>query len=139
MKMNNRDKRILKELRSSTMLKMDDAEWALIEEEVEKYGIDNLKGYAKSMVEKGMREIAFSMKKATSVKEGDMVSWNSSGGKARGKVIHVMDYGTLDVPDTDFKIKGEKDDPAVLIQLYRDGEPTETQVGHKMSTLKKKK
>ncbi len=39
--------------------------------------------------------------------------------------------------DSSFKITGTEDDPAVLIQLYRDGKPTETKVGHKMSTLKK--
>ena len=66
-----------------------------------------------------------------------MVSWNSSGGRATGKVIHVMDYGTLDIPNVKFKIKGEKDNPAVLIKLYRDGKETDIQVGHKMSSLTK--
>jgi hypothetical protein len=75
--------------------------------------------------------------KARSLKEGDMVSWNSSGGRAEGKVVHVMDYGTLDIPGSSFKIKGEKDNPAVLIQLYRDGKETDIQVGHKMSALRK--
>ena len=79
----------------------------------------------------------YGLEKAKSLKEGDMVSWNSSGGRARGKVIHVMDYGTLDIPNTKFKIKGEKDNPAVLIQLYRDGKETDIQVGHKMSSLTK--
>lgn len=75
--------------------------------------------------------------KARSLKEGDMVSWNSSGGKAEGKVVRVIDSGSLDIPDSSFKIKGEKDNPAVLIQLYRDGKPTDRQVGHKMSALRK--
>lgn len=75
--------------------------------------------------------------KARSLKEGDMVSWNASGGTATGKVIHVMDYGTLDVPNSKFKLKGDKKNPAVLIQLYRDGKPTDTKVGHKMSSLSK--
>ena len=77
------------------------------------------------------------LNKAKSLKEGDMVSWNSSGGRATGKVVHVMDYGTLDIPNSKFKIKGEKDNPAVLIQLYRDGKETDIQVGHKMSSLRK--
>lgn len=72
-------------------------------------------------------------------KEGDMVQWNSSGGTARGKITHVMREGTLGVPDSKFKIKAEPDDPAVLIQIYRDGEETETFVGHKMSTLRSSK
>lgn len=75
--------------------------------------------------------------KADSIKQGDMVSWKSSGVTVTGKVIHVMDYGTLDIKGTNFKLKGEKDNPAVLIQLYRDGKPTDTQVGHKMKTLSK--
>ena len=79
----------------------------------------------------------YGLEKAKSLKEGDMVSWNSAGGTATGKVVHVMDYGTLDIPNVKFKIKGEKDNPAVLIQLYRDGKPTDIQVGHKMSTLTK--
>jgi hypothetical protein len=77
------------------------------------------------------------VEKANSVKQGDMVSWNSSGGKAQGKVVRVVSSGKINVPDSSFKITGTEDDPAVLIQLYRDGKPTETKVGHKMSTLKK--
>jgi hypothetical protein len=77
------------------------------------------------------------MNKATSVAQGDMVSWNSSGGTARGKVIRVVREGKINVPDSSFEINAEEGDPAVLIQLYRDGKPTDTKVGHKMSTLKK--
>jgi len=75
--------------------------------------------------------------KAKSVKSGDMVSWQSSGGKAQGKVVRVVSSGKINVPDSSFTISGTADDPAVLIQLYRDGKPTETKVGHKMSTLRK--
>ena len=72
-----------------------------------------------------------------SISKGDMVSWNSSGGNARGKVIRIVSSGKVNVPDSSFEITGTEDDPAVLIQLYRDGKPTETKVGHKMSTLRK--
>jgi hypothetical protein len=75
------------------------------------------------------------IEKAKSFKEGSMVSWNSSGGTARGKIVHIMREGVLGVPDSKFKINAQPDDPAVLIQIYRDGEETETFVGHKMSTL----
>ena len=71
------------------------------------------------------------------LKVGDMVSWNSSGGRARGKIIKVVRDGEIDVPDSEFVIKGTEDDPAALIRLYRDGEPTDTEVGHKFSTLTK--
>jgi hypothetical protein len=79
--------------------------------------------------------------KPGSVSEGDFVSWNSSGGRARGRVDHVMDYGTLDVPGTDFKLDASEKDPAALITLYEEvsggWRATETQVGHKVATLTK--
>lgn len=78
-----------------------------------------------------------SVNKASSVKQGDMVSWNASGGVARGKVVRVVRDGTLSVPQTTFQLKGDSKNPAVLIQLYRDGKPTDKQVGHKMSSLSK--
>jgi hypothetical protein len=241
-----KDKKILKELRKGPMKSMKDDEYAMIEKEVDEKGIAGLKGYAKSMIEKAMRDMAYSMKdavrkhqehdqashgawagnaaggidsmtqtsldrgkkalegndykammadydkmetkwrkkldkpfdpegpeeygdpqdlastdffrkygafpadvqlyaealppveKANSVKQGDMVSWNSSGGTARGKVVRVISSGKINVPDSSFSIEGTEDDPAALIQLYRDGKPTETKVGHKVSTLKKK-
>lgn len=73
------------------------------------------------------------------IREGSFVSWNSSGGRARGQVEHVMYEGVLGIPDSDFKINAEPDNPAVLIRIWRDTadgwEATETLVGHKMSTL----
>lgn len=210
-----KDKKILKELRNGPMKNMKDEEYAMIEEEVNQKGIAGLKGYAKSMIEKAMRDMAYSMKKAledvakhgehdqashgnwagggakppttpeawgkeedelsakferedvttsdaqgmamaemqrkygtsweklfgvnkaNSVKQGDMVSWNSSGGTARGKIVRIVREGKINVPDSSFEIEGTEDDPAALIQLYRDGKPTDTKVGHKVSTLKK--
>ena len=70
---------------------------------------------------------------------GDMVSWNSSGGRARGKITRVTSDGTLDVPDSSFSVTGTPDDPAALIRVYRDNEPTDTIVGHKFSTLTKER
>lgn len=73
--------------------------------------------------------------------EGDFVSWNSSGGRARGRVEHIMREGTLGVPDSSFSINATPEDPAALIRIYRqsDGEwqETETLVGHRFSTLTK--
>jgi hypothetical protein len=132
-----KDMKILKELRQNSLKSMKDEEYAMLEEQVMKMGINGLKGYAKSMIEKGMRDMAYQMKKALSVTSGDMVTWNSSGGSASGKVIRVVANGKINVPDSSFTIEGTEDDPAALIQLYRDGKPTETKVGHKVSTLKK--
>ena len=74
--------------------------------------------------------------KADSVRVGQMVSWNSSGGTARGKVKRVIRSGSYNVPGTDVTINGTEEDPAVVITLYRDGEATDTTVAHRMSTLR---
>lgn len=79
--------------------------------------------------------------KADSVRVGDFVSWGSSGGTARGKVERVVRSGSIDVPGSDFTINAEEGNPAVLIRVYRKGAdgwaPTDTKVGHKMSTLRR--
>ena len=70
---------------------------------------------------------------------GDFVSWNSSGGRARGKIERIERDGTIDIPDSTFKVIGTEEDPAALIRVYQrqdDGfEPSDTLVGHKFSTL----
>ena len=76
------------------------------------------------------------MDKADSVRVGQMVSWNSSGGRATGKVERVIRNGEYNVPNSDFTITGTPDAPAAVIRLYRDGKPTDTMVGHKVSTLR---
>lgn len=68
---------------------------------------------------------------------GDFVSWNSSGGIARGQIEHIMREGVLGIPDSSFSINATEDDPAALIRVWRDDEPTETLVGHKFSELRK--
>ena len=74
--------------------------------------------------------------KVSNVRVGDMVSWNSSGGTARGKVTRVVRNGKIKVPNSSFTITGTPEDPAVAIRVYRDGKPTDTIVGHKMKTLR---
>ena len=75
------------------------------------------------------------------LKVGDFVRWSSSGGNAQGKITKVVRDGQIDVPDSEVVIKGENDDPAALIQIYREGddgwEGTDVYVGHRFSTLKK--
>jgi HK97 family phage major capsid protein len=71
------------------------------------------------------------------LKVGDFVEWNSSGGMARGQIEHVMLEGTLGIPDSEFSIDATPEDPAALIRIFRDGEATETLVGHRFSTLTK--
>lgn len=71
----------------------------------------------------------------------DFVSWNTSGGRARGQIERIERNGSINVPDSDFTIEGSEDDPAALIRIWREGEEgyeaSETLVGHKFSTLTK--
>ena len=72
---------------------------------------------------------------------GDFVSWGSSGGRARGRIVRIVRDGNINVPDSDFVITGTPDDPAALIRLYQEvdneWQATSTLVGHKFSTLRK--
>ena len=72
---------------------------------------------------------------------GDFVSWDSSGGEAYGKIERIERDGSIDVPDSDFTINGDADDPAALIEVYREGEDgyeaSGRMVGHRFSTLTK--
>jgi hypothetical protein len=76
------------------------------------------------------------MSKAEGVRVGQMVSWGSSGGTARGKVKRIIRNGSYNVPDSDFTISGTPDNPAVVIEIYRDDKPTGRMVGHRMDTLR---
>lgn len=77
----------------------------------------------------------------TELEIGDYVSWNTSGGRARGEIVEIERDGTINVPDSSFTITGTPDDPAALIQVYQrvEGgwEDTDVFVGHKFSTLTK--
>ena len=70
---------------------------------------------------------------------GDFVSWNSSGGRARGRILDIVQDGVINVPDTDFEITGTAVDPAALIMVYEEvsggWRESGTKVGHKFSTL----
>lgn len=82
------------------------------------------------------------VQKAKKFSRGDSVSWNSSGGRARGKITRVITSGSTAVPNTSFTISGTEDNPGALIRVYRpDNEgkykPTDTIVGHRFNTLTK--
>lgn len=72
---------------------------------------------------------------------GDFVSWNSSGGEAYGKIDRIERDGEINVPDAEVTVSGDEDDPAALIEVYREGEdgyePSGVMVAHKFSTLNK--
>lgn len=100
---------------------------------------------SEEMSEEGMAEAELpeteDRAKPGDLKVGDYVSWNSSGGRARGQVEHIMREGTLGVPDSEFSIEASEEDPAALIRIFREGgegwAATETLVGHRFSTLTK--
>ena len=106
----------------------------LISEEVEDEEEDSQENLEEDNLEEDRAE-------PDSLEVGDSVSWNSSGGRARGVIERIERDGTINVPDSDFTITGTEDDPAALIRLYRPGseslEPTDTLVAHKFSTLTK--
>lgn len=69
---------------------------------------------------------------------GDMVRWRSSGGMAEGEIVRVQESGRLAIPDSDFVLNATEENPAYLIRLYRDGNPTDILVGHREDTLNPK-
>ena len=79
--------------------------------------------------------------KPNELRVGNFVVWNSSGGRARGKITRIIRRGTLRVPDSTFTISATAEDPAAMIRVYREKDnqwvATETMVGHKFSTLTK--
>jgi len=99
-------------------------------------GLVNTNNYEENDMEDFIDNMMEDMGKADSVRVGQMVSWNSSGGRATGKVIRVIRNGKYNVPNSEFTITGTPDNPAVAIRIYRDGKPTDTIVGHKMDTLR---
>jgi len=72
---------------------------------------------------------------------GDYVEWNSSGGQAYGRVERIERDGQINVPDADVTVNGDADDPAALIEVYREVdegyEASGVMVGHRFSTLTK--
>jgi hypothetical protein len=72
-------------------------------------------------------------------KVGDFVSWNSSGGRARGKIQTIAIDREIKVPDSSFTITGTNEEPAALIVVWREGadgwEKTDRKVGHKLDAL----
>lgn len=90
-----------------------------------------------STAESNMEERDMERAEPDGLKIGDFVEWDSSGGTARGQVDEIVRDGEIEVPNSDVVINGEPDDPAALIRIFRDGEPTDTMVGHRFSTLTK--
>ena len=73
------------------------------------------------------------------LKVGSFVSWNSSGGRARGQVKEIVEDGQINVPDSSVTVNGTPADPAALISIWEKVEggwrETDVRVAHKFSTL----
>ena len=72
------------------------------------------------------------------VKVGSFVSWDSSGGTAKGKVEEIVTDGQAK-SSKGFTIEGTPEFPAVVIRIYKEGadgwEATDTTVVHRLDTL----
>lgn len=73
--------------------------------------------------------------------KGDFVSWDSSGGRARGQISSVITSGKYDVPNSSVSIEASAEDPVAAINVFRESsdgwEASDVTVGHKFSTLTK--
>lgn len=91
----------------------------------------------KEEAEERLRQIEYFAK--ADFKVGDFVSWNSSGGRARGKIDRIEIDGEINVPDSSFTITGTNEEPAALITVWREGadgwNASDRKVGHKLDAL----
>jgi HK97 family phage prohead protease len=118
--------------------------WAVIKDDGEVMGCHNSKeGAIDQMVaislEEGIEPGGERRAAPGTLRIGDYVSWNSSGGRARGEVKEIVEDGVINVPDSSVEVTGTPADPAALIQVYEQVQggwrDTEVYVGHKFSTL----
>lgn len=119
--------------------------WATVKEDGEVIGCHNTKqGAIDQMIAVSIAEgirPGGERAKPDELQVGDYVSWNSSGGRARGEIVEIERDGVINVPNADVTVTGTPDDPAALIQIYQrvEGgwEDTDVFVAHKFSTLTK--
>lgn len=132
---NNEDKEIGVKCGNCALIASEN-KCAILAMEIEKEGNCRFAVIPPGYVDGGPSEDDMEMGKADSVRVGQMVSWNSSGGRAQGRVVRIVRNGKVKIPDSSFEITGTAEDPALVIRLYRDGEPTDVRVGHKMKTVR---
>jgi HK97 family phage prohead protease len=117
--------------------------WATVKEDGEVLGCHNTKqGAIDQMIAVSIAEgirPGGERARPDELQVGDYVSWNSSGGRARGEIQEIVRDGVINVPNADVTVTGTPDDPAALIQVYQrvEGgwEDTDVFVAHKFSTL----
>jgi len=74
-----------------------------------------------------------------SLRIGSIVTWHHRGGRATGKIVKIVKKGKLKIPKSRFSLKAELDNPVALIRLIKDDELTSISVGHRLSSLKRKR
>jgi hypothetical protein len=116
----------------------DNIDCSAVEAEIEEDGACRFAAIPPGSVNVGMPTMEAA---AGSLKVGDFVRWNSSGGTAQGKIQSIKRNGEISVPGSSFKITGTEDDPAALIVIWKktgsEWQATDTKAGHKFSTLRK--
>lgn len=73
----------------------------------------------------------YDLSEAGGFRLGDVVVWD--GGE--GRIEHLMAEGYLGMKGSPFAIRASRDDPAALLRVYRNGQPTEYLVGKPVSVL----
>lgn len=117
------------------MLRQESGGWTVYDEKGKRsFGTYDTKEEAQER----LRQIEYFSK--GDLETGDFVSWNSSGGTARGRIDRIVRDGKINVPNSSFTITGTEEEPAALISVWRKGkdgwEKTDTQVGHKLDSLR---
>ena len=76
---------------------------------------------------------------AKDFKADDFVTWDSSGGAARGRIMRIERDGKVNIPDSTFTLDASEEEPVALIRLFRptsEGlKATGRVVGHRVSSL----
>jgi hypothetical protein len=60
-----------------------------------------------------------SLASVQSLRVGDAVSWSVGGQNPRGRIREIIREGGKQVPGTGFVLRGTKDDPGYIIEIYR--------------------
>ena len=69
--------------------------------------------------------------------EGDVVTWTEGSRSLRGQIEHVMDEGILDIPSRNIRLETSAENPAALVSILRNDQPTRQQAAVYLSNLSK--
>lgn len=72
------------------------------------------------------------------IRVGTIVTWRHRGGKASGKILRIVRKGRLKLPNSNFSLNANPDEPVALIGLLKEGDLTSVRVVHRLRSLKRK-